>query len=65
MSLRLRLQRFAVRLIGLSVISGVLLVLPDIETDGLLRYKNATTALVFVITLGKLLYDTFFFERYP
>ena len=65
MLLRLRLQRFAIRLAGLSLIAGAVLALPDIETDGPLRYKNAATALVFVISLGKLLYDTFFFDRYP
>src|SRR5438034_1045532 len=55
MALRLRLQRFAVRVVGLSLIAGALLSLPDIETDGQLRYKNAATALVFILTLGNLL----------
>jgi hypothetical protein len=64
MSLRMRVQRFAGRLAGLSLIAGVLLALPDSEMDGPLRYKNAAIALIFVLTLGKLLYDTFFYDRY-
>ena len=65
MAQRQRWLRFVGRLSTYSLVAGVLLSLPDIETDGVLRYKNAVIAFAFVISLGKLLYDTFFFDRFP
>ena len=65
MTLTKRLQLFGRRLSGLFLVVGVILSLPDLATDGPLRYKNAAAAFAFVLLLGKLLYDTFFFERAP
>jgi len=45
-------------------VAGVLMSLPDYDPDSILRYKNAAVAFAFVIILGKLLYDTLFYDRY-
>ena len=65
LTLAARIVFFGRRLSGLFIVLGVVLSLPDIATDGPLRYKNAAAAFAFVLMLGKLLYDTFFFERVP
>ena len=64
MRLRERVIRFLMRLSTISIVTGVLLALPDLETDGILRYKNATVVFACIIALGKLLYDTLFYDRY-
>jgi hypothetical protein len=64
MPLRKRLGRFCLRLSTLSIVAGVLLSIPDYDTESVLRYKNAVVAFVFVVSLGKLLYDTFFYDRF-
>lgn len=65
MSLRKQLGRFVQRLSTLCVVSGVLIAIPDPAGTGeILHYKNAVVAFAFVVLLGKLLYDTFFFDRY-
>ena len=64
MSLRKQLGRFVQRLSTLCVVSGVLIAIPDPGTGEILHYKNAVVAFAFVVLLGKLLYDTFFFDRY-
>ena len=38
--------------------------IPDPGDGEILHYKNAAVAFAFVVSLGKLLYDTFFFDRY-
>ena len=64
MRFRQKIGRFVMRLSAISMVSGVLLALPDFDTDSILRYKNAAVAFAFVIALGKLLFDTFFYDRY-
>lgn len=64
MALRKQLGRFVQRLGTLSVITGVLIAIPDPGPGEVLHYKNAVAAFAFVVSLGKLLYDTFFFDRY-
>ena len=64
MTLRKQLGRFVQRLGTMSVITGVLIAIPDSGAGEILRYKNAVVAFAFVVSLGKLLYDTFFFDRY-
>ncbi len=56
--------RFFRRLASLCVVAGVLVAIPDADSGDILHYKNALVAFAFVISLGKLLYDTFFFDRY-
>ena len=60
-----RLARFGAGLAKLAIIAAALYYLPDAPGDSILRYKNAVVALFFVIGLGKLLFDTFFFQRIP
>jgi hypothetical protein len=64
MTLRKQLRRFVQRLGTMSLIAGVLFAIPDTSSDEILRYKNAVVAFTLVVSLGKLLYDTFFFDRY-
>jgi uncharacterized membrane protein len=64
MTLRKQLIRFVRRIGTLSVVTGVLIAIPDPGTGDVLHYKNAVVAFAFVVSLGKLLYDTFFFDRY-
>jgi hypothetical protein len=63
-TLRKQLGRFVKRLGTLSVVTGVLIAIPDPGIGEILHYKNAVVAFAFVVSLGKLLYDTFFFDRY-
>ena len=64
MRVKERIGRFLIRLSTICVVAGVLLALPDLETDSILRYKNAAVAFAFIIALGKILYDTFFYDRF-
>lgn len=64
MTLRKQLQRFLRRLSTLCVVSGVLFAIPNPGTGEILHYKNAVVAFAFVVSLGKLLFDTFFFDHY-
>ena len=64
MTLRKQLIRFVRRIGTLSVVTGVLIAIPDPGAGDMLHYKNAVVAFAFVVSLGKLLYDTFFFDRY-
>ena len=64
MTFRKQLGRFVQRLGTLCVVTGVLIAIPDPGAGEILRYKNAVVAFAFVVSLGKLLYDTFFFDRY-
>lgn len=64
MTLRKQLIRFVRRLGTMSLVTGVLIAIPDPGTGEILHYKNAVVAFAFVVSLGKLLYDTFFFDRY-
>ena len=64
MTLRRQLVRFVQRLGTISVIAGVLFAIPDPGAGEILHYKNAVVAFAFVVSLGKLLYDTIFFDRY-
>ncbi|HLK58890.1 MAG TPA: hypothetical protein VKU00_20115 [Chthonomonadaceae bacterium] len=59
-----RIGRLVMRLSALIIVAGVLMSLPDYDPDSILRYKNAAVAFAFVIILGKLLYDTLFYDRY-
>jgi uncharacterized membrane protein len=63
-ALRKQLTRFVKRLSTLSVVTGVLIAIPDPGTGDILHYKNAVVAFAFVVSFGKLLYDTFFFDHY-
>jgi hypothetical protein len=56
--------RLLKRISGASVIAGVLLAIPDYDSGAVLRYKNAIIAFAFVVSLGKILYDTLFYDRY-
>jgi len=64
MTLRKQFARFVQRLGKLSVVAGVLFAIPDPTAGEVLHYKNAVVAFAFVVSLGKLLFDTFFFDRY-
>ncbi len=64
MSLRQRLGVFCVRLAVIMIGAGVLMAVPEPQTDDVLRYKNAVVVLVSVILAGKLLFDTLFYDRY-
>lgn len=63
MSLRKRIGLFLVRLAAMLIAAGVLLCLPDAGSTELITYKNAIVSFLLVISLGKLLLDTFFFDR--
>ena len=47
----------------LCVAAGLILAIPNSETNDFLRWKDATVALFVVLNIGKALYDTFFDER--
>ncbi|HZO88934.1 MAG TPA: hypothetical protein VFB38_11405 [Chthonomonadaceae bacterium] len=64
MGLRQRLGRFFVRLSLILIGAGVVISLPDPDTGDVVRAKNAIVALVSVILIGVLLFDTFFYDRY-
>lgn len=64
MAVRQRIARFCIRLAWLLITAGVLLALPEPPSDDILHFKNALIALGFVIALGKLLFDTLFYDRY-
>lgn len=64
MTLRKQLARFMQRLGTICVTAGVLFAIPDPGAGEILRYKNAVVAFAFVVSLGKLLYDTYFFDHY-
>lgn len=64
MSLRLQIRRFVLRLSLIFIAAGILLAVPEPETDSILRFKNVIVVFVVVILIGKLLLDTFFFDRY-
>ncbi len=59
-----RIGRFCVRLSVISLVSGALFTLPEPDPDGVLHWKNAFVAFVAIVALGKLLFDTFFYERF-
>ncbi|MBC7527863.1 MAG: hypothetical protein H7308_09960 [Chthonomonadaceae bacterium] len=61
---RTRLGLFCLRVGVILMMSAGAVSLPDIETDGVLKYKNAVVALCAVVGIGKALYDTLFYERY-
>lgn len=56
----LLLVRFAV----VFVAAGLLLSLPDSDAGDVLRYKNAVVVFFAIVAMGKILYDTFFYERF-
>ena len=60
-----RLGRLFVRLLILGVGAALLISLPDMPSDDVLRYKNAVVTLITLILGGKMLFDTFFYERFP
>jgi hypothetical protein len=60
-----RLGILFVRLMVLGVGAALLISLPDMPSDDVLRYKNAIVTLVSLILSGKMLFDTFFYERFP
>lgn len=61
---RQAIGRFLVRFAAVLLATGLLLSLPDVDTGDALRYKNAVVVFLAIITTGKLLYDTFFYERF-
>lgn len=61
---RQRLGNFVVRFAVILLAAGLLLLLPESQAGDVLRYKNAIVVLVAIICTGKLLYDTFFYERF-
>ena len=60
MRFRRALLLFLRRLFTLAAVCVGLYLLPDFNGGDILRYKNAAAALIFVVGLGKLLYDTLF-----
>ena len=64
MPFRQQLGHFFVRLAAILLVTGLLLALPDSPTGDILRYKNAVVVFVAIVAVGKLLYDTFFYERF-
>lgn len=60
-----RLARLFVRLAAVCLGAALLMALPDSPADDVMRYKNAVVAFVAVVLMGKILFDTFFFERFP
>jgi len=57
-----------VRVLVVTLVAALLIALPDTwlpDTDSIVRYKNAIVVLVSVVTSGKFLYDTLFYERLP
>lgn len=61
---RKQLGNFLVRLSVIFIVTGALLFLPAPLDGDVLHYKNALVALVSVISIGKLLLDTLFYDRY-
>lgn len=61
---RQHLGQFFVRLAVILLVAGLLLILPDSPNGDVLRYKNAVVVLAAIVVVGKLLYDTFFYERF-
>lgn len=59
-----KIGRFFVRLALLILLTAGLIAMPDIGNDGVLHLKNAVVCLFAVVLTGKLLYDTFFAERF-
>ncbi len=60
-------QRIGMLVLRLALTAGVtalLLWLPDPAPDETLRLKNAIVVLVAIVTAGKLIADTFFYDRY-
>jgi hypothetical protein len=55
---------FVVRLCCLLAVSAFLYALPEPETGGFVRLKNALVSFCTVIAIGTLIYNTFFYERY-
>jgi hypothetical protein len=45
-------------------VSAFLYALPEPETGGFVRLKNALVSFCTVIAIGTLIYNTFFYERY-
>lgn len=64
MRFKQRIGHFLVRFAVVLLTAGLLLSLPDPETGDVLRYKNAIVVLVAIVATGKILYDTFFYERF-
>jgi hypothetical protein len=64
MSFEQRIGRFFVRLATILIVAGLLLFLPDSQNGDILRYKNAMVVLVAIVAIGKILYDTFFYDRF-
>ena len=60
-----RLGLLFVRLAVVCLGAALLMALPESPADDVLRYKNAVVAFVSVILMGKMLFDTFFYERFP
>jgi fumarate reductase subunit C len=63
MSLKRRIGVFLVRIGAIVLVSGLLLLLPGPHTGELVPFKNAIVSLLAVITIGIVLYDTFFYNR--
>ena len=64
MRLSKRLGILGLRLAAVGAGAVLLIALPEMPADDILRYKNAIVVLVSLIIMGKMLYDTLFFERY-
>lgn len=64
MPLQRRLGIFCLRLATMLIVAGVLICLPDPTFSDLLNFKNAGVSFVLVISIGKLLLDTFFYDRF-
>jgi hypothetical protein len=56
--------RFARRLAVLAAVLGVAWLVPAGGRFGPVRVKQAALTLIAVAGLGKILYDTFFFDRF-
>ncbi len=58
------MRSFLYRLCVLIIVFWALALLPSPTDDVPLRLKNGLVGLLAILFLGKLLYDTLFFDRY-
>jgi len=64
MAFRRRLTDLLVRFTVYCLVAGILWGVPEPPSESILRYKNSCVAFLFIVALGKLLYDTLFYDRY-
>jgi hypothetical protein len=62
---RVRIARLLIRTAVILAVCGIIILIPDSAIGDVMPYKNSICTVIMIGALGKLIYDSLFYDRMP